>query len=133
MDEVEASPVAKRTPWPIGLHSVVERRKKEEEDREQEPQQRPQEEQQQLPCGESLEDELEQCRQQELLVLQWQQQQQSQQLEEQLELPPHSPRQPEPSPPQGPDAGEEGLPVYGPPTPLWLRPGAPASIPTEPG
>ena len=37
--EVEASPVAKRTPWPIGLHSIEERRKKEEEEREQELQQ----------------------------------------------------------------------------------------------
>jgi hypothetical protein len=36
--EVEASPVAKRTPWPIRLHSVEERRKKEEEEREQGPQ-----------------------------------------------------------------------------------------------
>ena len=47
-EEVEASPVAKRTPWPIGLHSVEERRKKEEEEREREPQQQLQEEQQQL-------------------------------------------------------------------------------------
>jgi hypothetical protein len=29
--EVEASLVGKRTPWPIGLHSVEDRRKKEEE------------------------------------------------------------------------------------------------------
>jgi len=37
MDEgVETSPVAKRTPWPIGLHSVEEQRKKEEEERERE-------------------------------------------------------------------------------------------------
>jgi len=28
-----------RTPWPIRLHSVEERRKKEEEEREREPQQ----------------------------------------------------------------------------------------------
>jgi len=28
---------------------------------------------------------------------------------------------------------EEGLPVYGPPTPAWLRPEAPASIPAESG
>jgi len=27
--EVEASPVVKRTPWPIGLHSVEEQRKRE--------------------------------------------------------------------------------------------------------
>ena len=40
MDEVvEASPVAKRTPWPIGLHSVEEQRKKGEEERERETQQ----------------------------------------------------------------------------------------------
>jgi len=40
-EEVKASPVTKRTPWPIGLHSVEERRKKEEEEheREREPQQ----------------------------------------------------------------------------------------------
>ena len=38
-EEVEASPVVKRTPWPIGLHSVEERRKKEEEEREREMQQ----------------------------------------------------------------------------------------------
>ena len=37
--EVEGSPVAKRTPWPIGLHSVEEKRKKEEEERERETQQ----------------------------------------------------------------------------------------------
>ena len=66
-EEVEASPVVKRTPWPIRLHSVEERRKKEEEDREQEPWQRPPEEQPQLRRGEPLKDELEQRRQQELL------------------------------------------------------------------
>ena len=31
-EEVEASPIAKRTPWPIGLHFVEERMKKEEEE-----------------------------------------------------------------------------------------------------
>ena len=35
--------------------------------------------------------------------------------------------------PQEPETGEEGLPVYGLPTPVWLCPGAPASIPTESG
>ena len=35
--------------------------------------------------------------------------------------------------PQRLETGEEGLPVYGLPTPAWLRPGAPASIPAEPG
>jgi len=38
-----------------------------------------------------------------------------------------------PPSPQGPETGEEGLPVYGPPTPTWLRLGAPASILAEPG
>ena len=31
-----------------------------------------------------------------------------------------------------PEIGDEGMPVYGPPTPAWLHPGAPASIPAEP-
>jgi len=31
-EEVEASPVVKRMPWPIGLHSVEEQRKRGEED-----------------------------------------------------------------------------------------------------
>ena len=44
-EEVEASPVAKWRPWPIGLHSVEERRKKEEKERVREPQQQLQEEQ----------------------------------------------------------------------------------------
>jgi hypothetical protein len=38
-EEVEASPVAKRTPWPIELYSVEEKRKMEEEEHEQEAQQ----------------------------------------------------------------------------------------------
>jgi len=38
-----------------------------------------------------------------------------------------------PPSPQGPETEEEGLPVYGPPTPAWLRPGVPTSIPAEPG
>ena len=56
-EEVEASPVVKRTPWPIGLHSVEERRKKEEEEREREPQPQLQEEQQQLRWEEEEEEE----------------------------------------------------------------------------
>ena len=35
--------------------------------------------------------------------------------------------------PQRRETGEEGLPVYGPPTPAWLCPGALASILAEPG
>ena len=80
-EEVEASPVAKRTPWPVGLHSVEEKRKKEEKERSQESQQQLQEGQQQpRPDGEEreegwrqqggrLEELLEQDRQQELLEL----------------------------------------------------------------
>ena len=130
-EEVEASPVAKRTPWPIGLHSVEERRKKEEEEHKggEEEEEREQRRQQE----ERLEEQLEQCRQQELLELQWQQQQWSQQLQELLEQPPRSPRQPVLPSPQGPETREEGLPVYGPPTPVWLHPAGPASIPAEPG
>jgi len=50
-----------------------------------------------------------------------------------LEPPPRSPPQPVPPTPQEPETGEEGLPVYGPPTSAWLRPGASASIPAESG
>jgi len=42
-EEVEASSVAKRTPWPIGLHSVEEQRKRGEEECEREMQQQLQE------------------------------------------------------------------------------------------
>ena len=38
-EEVKASPVAKQTPWPIGLHSVEENRKKDEEELERKTQQ----------------------------------------------------------------------------------------------
>jgi len=41
-EEVKASPVTRRTPWPIGLHSVEEQRKKEAEEHEREMQQQPQ-------------------------------------------------------------------------------------------
>ena len=82
-----------------------------------------------------LEELLEQDQQQELWELQKQQQQQqkSQQLEELLEPLPRSPSWPVSPSPQGPETGDEGLPVYCPPTLAWLRPGAPASIPAEPG
>jgi hypothetical protein len=46
-EEVEASPIVKRTPWPIELHSVEEQRKRGEEERERETQQQLQEGQQQ--------------------------------------------------------------------------------------
>ena len=70
-EEVEVSPVAKRTPWPIGLHSVEERRKKEEEERKGGEEEEEKERRRQQ--GERLEEQLEQCRQQELLELQRQQ------------------------------------------------------------
>jgi len=38
-EEVEAFPVAKRTPWPVGLRSVEEQRKRGEEEHEWEMQQ----------------------------------------------------------------------------------------------
>ena len=50
-EEVEASPTARRTPWPIGLHSIEEQRRKEETEREQKTQQQPQEEQRPQPKG----------------------------------------------------------------------------------
>ena len=77
-EEVEASPIARWTPWPIGLHSVEEQRKKEEErEREtrqqlQEGQQQPQQEvreEERRPGGPLLEELLEQDRQQELREL----------------------------------------------------------------
>jgi len=46
--EVEASPVVKRTHWPIRLHSVEERRKKKEEEREGEEKEEKEEEQSHL-------------------------------------------------------------------------------------
>jgi len=69
--EVEASSIAKRTPWPIGLHSVEERRKKEEECKGGEEEV---EEERWRQQGEQLEELLEQHRQQELLELLRQQQ-----------------------------------------------------------
>ena len=141
-EEVEAFPTARRTPWPIGLHSVEEQRRKEEREREQEARQQPQEEQQLQPkggevgqpsAGPRIEELLEQDRHQEPQEPQEQQQQRGQQLEEPLEPPPHSPPQPVPPAQQEPENQEEGLPVFGPPTPAWLCPGSPASIPVESG
>jgi len=112
-EEVEASPTARRTPWPTGLRSIEEQRKKEEEEREQETQRQPQE----------------QDRRQEPQELQEQLQQQGgQPLAEPLDPP-----QPKTVAPQEPGNQEEGLPVFGPPTPAWLRLGAPAAIPAELG
>jgi len=80
-----------------------------------------------------LKGSLEQDRQQEPQELQEQQQQGVQPSEESLEPPPRSPPQPVLPAPQEPGNQEEGLPVFGPPTPAWLRPGAPAAILAESG
>ena len=53
--------------------------------------------------------------------------------EEPLEPLPRSPPQPVLPALQEPGNQEEGLPVFGPPTPAWLRPRAPAAIPAESG
>jgi hypothetical protein len=144
-EEVKAPPVVERAPWPSRLCSVEERRKKEEEEHERGSQQQPQEGQQQpqregekgeegwRQQGERLEELLEQHRQQVLPELQRQRQQESHPLEELLEPPTRSPPQPVPLSPQRPETGEEGLPVYGAPTTVWLCLGGPASIPAEPG
>ena len=65
--------------------------------------------------------------------LEEQQQEKGQPSGEPLEPPPHSPPQQVPPAPQEPGNQEEGLPIFGPPTPAWLRPGAPAAIPAELG
>jgi len=61
-EEVEASPVAERTPWPIGLRSIEEQRKRGEEESKretrqqlQEGQQRPQQEGEEGEEGRRLE------------------------------------------------------------------------------
>jgi len=43
-EEVEAFPTTRRTPWPVGLHSIEEQRKKEEEECEWKTRQQLQEE-----------------------------------------------------------------------------------------
>jgi len=43
-EEVEVSAIARRTPWPIKLHSVEQQKKKKEEEREEETRQQPREE-----------------------------------------------------------------------------------------
>jgi len=135
-EEAQTSLATKRTPWPAGLRSIEEQRKKEEEVREQETRQQLQEEQRSQrkegeekrpPAGPQLEGLQEQDRQQEPQELE-EQQQGGQQLAEHLDPP-----QPEPVVPQEPGNQEEGLPVFGPPTPAWLRPMAPTVILAESG
>ena len=116
-EEAPTSLIAGRTPWPASLRSIEEQKEEEEEEREQETRRQLQE----------------QDRQQEPRELEEQQQQGGQPSEELLEPPPHSPPQPVLPAPQEPGNQEEGLPVFGPPTPAWLRPGAPAAIPAESG
>jgi len=108
-------------PWPAGLRSIEGQRKKEEEGHEQETRQQLQEEQRpQQKEGEEghpmacpqLEGLQEQDRQQGPQELQEQQEQGGQQLAEPLDPP-----QPELVAPQEPGNQEEGLLVFGPPTP----------------
>jgi len=73
------------------------------------------------------------CRQESQELEEQPQQQQGGQEEGPLEPPPHSPPQPVPPAPQEPGEQEEDLPAFGPPTPAWLLPGAPAAIPAESG
>jgi len=115
-EEASTSLVVGRTPWPAGLRALEEQKEKEEEEREA--RRRPQE----------LEEQQQQQEEE-----QQQQQQESQQQQQALEPPPHSPPQPVPPAPQEPGDQEEDLPIFGPPTPAWLRPGAPAAIPAERG
>ena len=49
-----------------------------------------------------------------------------------LEQQPQGPHEPQSPPPQGLETGKEELSVYVPPTPAWLRPGEPVTIPAEP-
>jgi len=111
-EEASTSLVARRTPRPTGLRSIEEQRKKEEEKREQKTWRQLQEQE----------------RRPEPQELQEQHQQGGQEPTEPLD-PPH----PELEAPQEPRNQEEGLPAFGPPTPAWLRPGAPAAIPAESG
>jgi len=115
-EEAQTSLVARQTPWPAGLCSIEEQKKKEEEEREQETWWQLQEHD----------------RQQEPRELE-EQEQRGRTSEEPLEPPPHSPPQPVLPAPQEPENQEEGLLVFGPPTPAWLCPGPPAAIPAESG
>jgi len=117
-EEAQTSLVAGRTPWPAGLRSIEEQKRKEEEEHEQETRRQLQEQD-----GRQEPQELEEQ----------QQQQEEGQEEGPLEPPPHSLPQPIPPAPQEPRDQEEGLSVFGPPTPAWLRLGAPAAIPAESG
>ena len=111
-EEASTSLVAGRTPWPASLRSIKEQRKKEEEEWEQETRRQLQE-QEHRPEPQELQE---------------QQQHGGQQLAEPLDPP-----QSELEAPQESGNQEEDLPAFGPPTPTWLRPGAPAAIPAESG
>jgi len=113
-EEASTSLIAGQTPWPAGLRALEEQKKKEEEEREREATGQPQDQQQQILEGQ-------------------QQQHQGGQEEGPLEPPPQGLAQPVPPVPQEPGEQEEDLPVYGPPTPAWLLPGAPAAIRAESG
>jgi len=85
------------------------------------------------PQEQQQQQQQQQVEQQQQVLEEQQQQHQGGQEEGQLELPPQGLPQPVPSAPQEPGEQEEDLPLYGPPTPAWLLPGAPATIRAEPG
>jgi len=124
MEEEASTPnVAGQTPWPVGLRALeAQREMVEEEAREREAAQ-PSLEQQQQPQPEE-----------QLLHQQDEQQQQlGGQENKPLESPPRILAGSVPQASQEPGDQEGDLPVYGPPTPAWLLPGAPAAIRAESG
>jgi len=126
-EEASTSLISGRTPGHAGLRALKEQKEKEEEEgkRVREATWQPQEQQQQQQHQPE--------EQQQTLEGQQQQQQQGAQEEGPLEPPPQGLAQPVPPAPQEPGEQEEDLSVYGPPTPTWLLPGAPAAIRAEPG
>jgi len=127
----EIPQVEGQTPWPTGLRAIEVEKKKNEEEQKRKEEEEEKKHQLEQWRQQQLEEQLEQQRQQELLELQLQQQWQQQQLEEQLEqlrqqgLHERQLQQQQPWLEEGQrlKMGEEELPVYGPTTPPWLRPG----------
>ena len=101
----------------------------EEEGREREATQPSLEQQQQRPQPEEQLQHQQEEQQQQL----GQQQQPGGQEDEPLEPLPQGLAEPAPLASQEPGDQEGNLPVYGPPTPAWLLPGAPAAIRAESG
>ena len=131
MEEEASTPnVAGRTPWPASLRALETQRKMEEEEaRDREAEQPSLEQQQQQPQPEK-QPQLQHDEQHQQLG---RQQQLGGQENEPLEPPPQILAGPAPQASQEPGDQEGDLPVYGPPTPTWLLPGAPAAIRAESG